>query len=93
MAWIPIENTYWEYSTTPETDDPINAHNYIGKHVDGVRINSGGTENYVYCRKTNPPYAGWGELNKTYYDNLNSGIDDPQYNFSYGENTFYLGMM
>lgn len=95
MTWIPIEQTYWEYSTTPEIDDPDNAHNYVGKHTNGVRVNSDGTQNYVYCQKVIPPGSavGWVELNKTYYDNLNSGIDDPQYNWSYGENTYYLGMI
>lgn len=92
MTWIPIPRSYWEYSTTPEIDDPENAHNYTGKHVDGVRVNSSGNENYVFCRKTVPP-DGFGELNKSYYDNLNSGIDEPQYNWSFGENTYYLGMI
>lgn len=93
MAWITIDNSNWEYSTTPEIDDPDNAHNYTGRHTNGIRINGDGTENYVYCRKIIPPYYGFGELNKTYYDFINSGEDNPQYNFSYGENTYYLGMM
>ena len=95
MAWIPIGNSYWEYSTTPETDDPINAHNYVGKHTDGIRVNGDGTENYVYCRKVIPPgfVKGYGELSKTYYDLINSGEDLPQFDFSRGENTYYFGMM
>ena len=91
--WVPIDNTYWEYSTTPEVDDPSNADIYEGRHVDGVRVNSDSTENYIYCRKINPPYIGWGELNKSYYDNINSGITYPLYNFFTGEYTYYLAMM
>lgn len=72
MAWTAITGTSnWEYSTTPETDDPDNAHNYTGKHTDGIRTNSDGTLIYLYCRQITAvatpkdPGGGFGELNKT----------------------------
>jgi len=68
MAWNPVPNTNYEYSTTPETDDPDNAHNYaeMNNLVDGIRTNSDGTEIYVYCRRTDRTKANsFGEINKT----------------------------
>lgn len=66
MAWIPIVNTLWEYSSTPEVDDPDNAQNYVGKHVNGIRTNvCDSTEVYIYCRKTSALIGtGFGELRK-----------------------------
>lgn len=71
MAWTAITGVDWEYSTTPELDDPDNADKYTGKHTLGIRTNSDGTEIYVYCRQVTGvatpkvPGGGFGELNKT----------------------------
>lgn len=66
MAWTAIPNIDWEYSTTPETDDPGNADKYTGNHTAGIRTNADGTEIYVYCRMTTrTDGVGYGELNKT----------------------------
>lgn len=66
MAWVAIATTNWEYSTTPETDDPDNADKYTGNHTAGIRTNSDGTEIYVYCRMTGRTEGiGFGEVNKT----------------------------
>jgi len=63
MAWIAIDKMDWEYSTTPDIDDPDNAHSYSGRHVDGIRTNSDGTSVYVYCRQLNRTEGiGYGEL-------------------------------
>ena len=72
MAWTAIiGTTNWEYSTTPETDDPDNAAKYSGNHTNGIRTNSDTTEIYVYCRQVTAiatpkdPAGGFGEINKT----------------------------
>lgn len=69
MAWNTIANLpNWEYSDTPDIDDPINAHNYakMNNLVAGIRTNTDNTEVYVYCRKTDRvDGVGYGELNKT----------------------------
>jgi len=69
MAWVQIGTSNWEYSTTPESDDPDNAAKYTGKHTNGIRTNSDGTEIYVYCRMTDRTEGiGYGEINKTAYE-------------------------
>ena len=66
MAWIKIPQINWDYSTTPEIDDPKNAHNYIGKHTLGIRTNSDSTQIYVYCKQLDKlDGIGFGEINKT----------------------------
>jgi hypothetical protein len=65
MAWNQIPGTNYEYSTTPETDDPYNAHNYteMNNLVDGIRTNSDGTKIYVYCRRNDRSQGqSYGEL-------------------------------
>jgi len=54
MSWITITNTNWEYSDTPELDDPYNSHIYakMNNLSSGIRTNSNGTKNYVFCRRT-----------------------------------------
>jgi len=67
MAWTQISGTNWEYSDTPEIDDPYNAHNYANMHglVSGIRTNSDGTEIYVFCRRTDRTNGiGFGEIKK-----------------------------
>ena len=68
MAWNLITNSNWEYSDTPEIDDPINAHNYANMNglSAGIRTNSyDGTEVYVYCRRNDRTHGiGYGELKK-----------------------------
>ena len=69
MAWLAITNNPgWEYSTTPDVDDPDN--DYTGLHTLGIRtVNA--REEYVYCRQiNNDPEAlpGYGGISKTYWD-------------------------
>ena len=66
MAWIKIPQIDWEYSSTPEIDDPDNASKYTGKHTLGIRTNSDNTKIYVYCRQLGQTHGiGYGEINKT----------------------------
>lgn len=75
MAWNDINGINWQYSDTPEIDNPINEHNYIGKHTSGIRTNNDGTEIYLYCKQLNKVNGiGYGELNKTYIDYYYSEI-------------------
>jgi len=70
MAWMLIPQTSnWEYSDTPVTDDPDNAHNYLKMNglSNGIRTSTkNGTEIYVFCRRTDRTKGGgFGEINKT----------------------------
>ena len=65
MAFVQIPGKNWEYSITPETDDPGNAHNYAGRHTAGVRTNQDGTQVYVFCRQQGRVHGvGKGEIKK-----------------------------
>jgi len=71
MTWFKIsEKGNWEYSNTPEVDDPYNfiGGSYVVNHVNGIRTNSHGDMIYVYCRQITGLSSGTGELSKAYYD-------------------------
>ena len=68
MAWIAITGVPWEYSTTPEIDDPDNAPNFAG-HTLGIKTDSKGREIFAFCRMTGRTDGiGYGGLNKSYIE-------------------------
>ena len=74
--WIKIPQINWEYSTTPGTDDPYNAANYVGKHTLGIRTNHDKTQIYVYCRQLGRTHGiGYGEINKTSFAQIRKAQD------------------
>jgi len=70
MAWITIIGTNLEYDNNPA--DPGGAQSILwAKQTNGIRSNIfDSTEIYTKCRIIGTTVDTFGELNKTYYDNI-----------------------